>query len=295
MSQAFAVWLTGLPASGKSTITRALQTDLAAAGLEVEVLESDMVRQVLTPTPTYFREERDLFYRALAFFGSRLVEHGVPVIIDATANRRAYRDLARTLIPRFVEVAVVCPLEVCQQRDRKGTYRKALEGKSTTVPGLQESYDPPLHPDVVIDTTQLSPEAAAARIMEVLHARGYLSIARDISNEVPLSIGKEGPKIVLDARERWALDQFLTLLQEARFQPEPEAEPNRITRGAEGQIIVPVQVKAEAPSLDLALLMGQKAQHLYKQTACRFVLAQRPEKDPKGLAYLWDGKDWRPC
>lgn len=185
MSQAFAVWLTGLPASGKSTVTRELQTRLAAAGFEAEVLESDTVRRVITPTPTYFQEERDLFYRALAFFGSRLVEHGVPVIFDATANRSAYRDLARSLIPRFVEVAVVCPLEVCQQRDRKGTYRKALEGKSSTMPGLQESYDPPRHPDVVIDTTQLSPKVAAAQIIEVLKARGYLLAARDIQEISP--------------------------------------------------------------------------------------------------------------
>jgi adenylylsulfate kinase len=180
MSHAFAVWLTGLPASGKSTVTRELQISLAAAGFEAEVLESDTVRKVITPTPTYSQEERNLFYRALAFFGSRLVAHGVPVIFDATATRRAYRDLARTLIPRFVEIAVVCPLEVCQQRDRKGTYRKALEGKSSTVPGLQESYDPPLHPDVVIDTTQLGPEAAAAKVMEALHARGYLSATRNV-------------------------------------------------------------------------------------------------------------------
>jgi adenylylsulfate kinase len=145
---------------------------------------------VITSTPTYSQEERDLFYRALAFFGSRLVAHGVPVLFDATANRRAYRDLARTLIPRFVEVAVVCPLEVCQQRDRKGIYRKAMEGKSATVPGLQESYDPPLNPEVTVDTTQLSPKAAAAKIMEVLHTRGYLSTARDIPDEFPLSAGK---------------------------------------------------------------------------------------------------------
>jgi adenylylsulfate kinase len=185
MSHAFAVWLTGLPASGKSTVTRELQISLAAAGFEAEVLESDTVRKVITSTPTYSQEERDLFYRALAFFGSRLVAHGVPVLFDATANRRAYRDLGRTLIPRFVEVAVVCPLEVCQQRDRKGIYRKAMEGKSATVPGLQESYDPPLNPEVTVDTTQLSPKAAAARIIEVLRERGYLGAARGIPEEIP--------------------------------------------------------------------------------------------------------------
>jgi len=180
MSEAFAVWLTGLPASGKSTIAHELSAALAEAGLAVEILESDAMRRVVTPTPTYFREERDVFYRALAFCGSRLAAHGVPVIFDATANRRAYRDLARTLIPRFLEVAIVCPLEVCQHRDLKGTYRKAVEGVSQTVPGLQEQYEPPLQPEVVVDTTQLSPRKAVERIMEALQTLGYLSAARDV-------------------------------------------------------------------------------------------------------------------
>jgi len=185
MSEAFAVWLTGLPASGKSTIVHELSVALAEAGLAVEVLESDAMRRVVTPTPTYFREERDIFYRALAFCGSRLVAHGVPVIFDATANRRAYRDLARTLIPRFLEVAIVCPLEVCQHRDLKGTYRKAVEGVSQTVPGLQEQYEPPLQPEVVLDTTRLNPKSAAELLLEALRARGYLVEARAIQETPP--------------------------------------------------------------------------------------------------------------
>jgi adenylylsulfate kinase len=293
MNTAFAIWLTGLPASGKSTIAREVRAGLALAGLEAEVLESDAVRRVITPAPTYFREERDLFYRALAFCGGRLVAYGVPVIFDATANRREYRNLARNLIPHFVEVAVMCPLEVCQQRDRKGTYRKAIEGKSTTVPGLQESYDPPLSPEVTVDTSLLRPEAAAARIIEALHDRGYLAAARGIHEEFPPMPLKTDGRIALDAREELALTQFLAMLQEERFWSEPKVERSRITRGPEGQIIVPVLVSADTPSLSMALLMGQKAEHLYKQTTCRFVLAQHPEKDPKGRTYVWDGKDWR--
>ena len=293
MNTAFAVWLTGLPASGKSTIACALQTGLRAAGLEPEVLESDAVRKVITPAPTYFREERDLFYRALAFCGGRLAAHGVPVIIDATANRREYRDLARTLIPHFLEVAVMCPLEVCRQRDRKGTYRKAVAGKSTTVPGLQESYDPPLNPEVVVDTSLLSPEAGAARIIEALYERGYLAAARGIQEEVPPMPIKTDGKVALDAREEQALGRFMTLLQEEQFGLEAKPDRSRIARGPEGQIIVPVLVGAATPSVSMALLMGQKAEHLYKQTTCRFVLAQRPEKDPQGRTYVWDGKGWR--
>src|SRR3712207_6078005 len=111
--RSFAIWLTGLPASGKSTITGTLAPRLEACGLSVEVLESDAVRRVLTPSPTYAGEERDLFYRALAWAGSRLVAHGVTVIFDATANRRRYRDFARDLIPHFVEVVIECPVQVC--------------------------------------------------------------------------------------------------------------------------------------------------------------------------------------
>jgi adenylylsulfate kinase len=144
----------------------------------VEVLESDAVRKQITPAPTYSLEERDLFYRALAFFGSRLVAHGVPVILDATANRRAYRDQARALIANFIEVAVVCPLDVCRRRDYKGIYRRAGEGGSMTVPGVQEPYEPPLNPEITIDTTRLMPDAAAELVLEVLQARGFLQAAR---------------------------------------------------------------------------------------------------------------------
>lgn len=175
MGQAFAVWLTGLPASGKSAIAKKLREKLNDTGIVAEVLESDAVRRHLTPKPSYQREERDLFYRAFAFFGSRLVRHGVPVIFDATANQRAYRDFARSLIPHFLEVAVLCPLSTCIQRDQKGTYQKGVERISFTVPGLQDPYEPPLKPELEIDTTVLTPEAGATRIMDALQQRGYLA------------------------------------------------------------------------------------------------------------------------
>ncbi|MBH0176865.1 MAG: adenylyl-sulfate kinase [Nitrospira sp.] len=164
--QAFAIWLTGLPASGKSTIVAALIPQLKSLSRPVEVLESDAVRRVLTPTPTYSREERDLFYRALAFMGARLVAHGVAVIFDATANRRAYRDFARSLIPNFIEVAVECPLALCMQRDYKGTYQRGRRGESTTVPGLQEPYEAPLNPEVKIDTGKVQGKEAAGVILK---------------------------------------------------------------------------------------------------------------------------------
>jgi adenylylsulfate kinase len=162
-----AIWLTGLPASGKSTIAAALKPQLEALGLSVDVLESDTVRRTLTPVATYSQMERDLFYRALAFMGAKLVSHGVTVIFDATANRRVYRDFGRSLIPKFIEVAVECPLELAMQRDYKGTYQRGQRGESSTVPGLQDPYEAPLNPEVRIDTTKVITSEAADMIMDV--------------------------------------------------------------------------------------------------------------------------------
>ena len=168
---AFGIWITGLPASGKSTIVSVLRPQLEALGLVVDVLESDEARRLLTPQATYSPEERDLFYRALAFTGQRLVAHGVTVLFDATASRQAYRDFARSMIPRFIEVAVECPLAVCIERDRKGTYQKGLRGESTTVPGLQTPYESPTKPELCIDTTKTSAHEAARQISDIVRAR----------------------------------------------------------------------------------------------------------------------------
>jgi adenylylsulfate kinase len=170
---AFAIWITGLPASGKSTIVSALIPQLEAMGLAVEVLESDEVRRVVTPIPTNSEAERDLFYRALAFTGQRLVAHGVTVVFDATASRRVYRDFARSVIPRFIEVAVECPLTTCMERDRKGTYRKGQRGESLTVPGLQSPYEAPINPDLRINTTTTPSGDAARQICDLVKAKFF--------------------------------------------------------------------------------------------------------------------------
>lgn len=168
---AFAMWITGLPASGKSTIVSALKPQLERLGLTVEVLESDEVRRIITPTPTYSEAERDFFYRALVFTGQKLVAHGVTVVFDATASRRVYRDFARSVIARFIEVSVECPLATCMERDKKGTYRKGQLGESLTVPGLQSLYESPINPDLRIDTTTTLASDAAHRICDLVESK----------------------------------------------------------------------------------------------------------------------------
>ncbi|MEX2213518.1 MAG: adenylyl-sulfate kinase [Phycisphaeraceae bacterium] len=176
--QAFAVWLTGLPGSGKSTITRELVLQLQEHEIDSAVLESDVLRRVLTPTPTYSEEERDTFYGALLHMGRLLVNHGVPVIFDATANRRRYRDAAREHISRFLEVYVATPIELCARRDPKGLYRQASDGdpspQSRTLPGVGAEYEPPMHADLVIDTKTTDANTAAAGIVTRLQERGWI-------------------------------------------------------------------------------------------------------------------------
>ncbi|MCX8205196.1 MAG: adenylyl-sulfate kinase [Candidatus Nezhaarchaeota archaeon] len=170
----FAIWLTGIPSSGKSTIAKRLEEELRAHGVDVEVLESDEVRKHLTPRPTYTEEERDAFYSALVFIGELLAKHGISVIFDATANKRAYRDEARRRIKKFVEVYVKCPLDEAMRRDSKGLYKKALRGEITSLPGLQVPYEEPLNPEVVVDTSRTEPEKAVEAIIVKLREGSFL-------------------------------------------------------------------------------------------------------------------------
>lgn len=166
---AFGVWITGLPASGKSTLTKALTAQLTQRGIDVAVLESDELRKVLTPDPHYDDSERDRFYAQMNYIGALLIRHGVPVIFDATANRRAWREEARRTIAKFIEVYVRSPIEVCMARDPKGIYRQGQ-----AVPGLQTPYEPPEHPDVVVEGDREKPESGARRVMAKLIEQGYI-------------------------------------------------------------------------------------------------------------------------
>ena len=159
----FALWLTGLPASGKSAIARELLRLLHERGVEASVLESDVMRTQLTPFPRY-ETDRDFFYSSLAEVGALLVERGRPVLLDATANRRAYREAARHRIARFAEVYVDTPLEVCKARDPKGLYRQ----------GMKMAYEPPLAAELVVHGGRDSAPQSAARIVTLLERRGWI-------------------------------------------------------------------------------------------------------------------------
>lgn len=174
VEKGFAIWITGLPASGKSTLARAVEAELDRRGINVAVLESDALRKVFTPRPRYDADERELFYGALVHVGAILADHGVSVVFDATANRRVWRDKARGTIGKFIEVYAECPLEVCVARDPKGIYRRGRTGEAPFVPGLSAEYEPPDRPEVVVRSDREEPRDAAARVVAALVERGYL-------------------------------------------------------------------------------------------------------------------------
>jgi adenylylsulfate kinase len=174
MQHAPAIWITGLPASGKSTLARALGEELSRHGIHATVIESDTARRIITPEPTYDEEERDLFYAAITYAAALLTQQGIPVIVDATANRRRYRDRARELIPAFVEIYVECPRQVCVARDRKGVYEFAINAESNNVPGAGAPYERPILPEFLVHGDREDPHQAARRIVEALFDKRLL-------------------------------------------------------------------------------------------------------------------------
>jgi protein-L-isoaspartate(D-aspartate) O-methyltransferase len=168
----WAIWITGLPGSGKSAIARTVAARLMSEGEAVTVLEMDAVRKTLTPSPTYSNAEREAVYRALVYIGAAQVQRGHPVIFDATGHRRAWRDLARETIPCFAEVQLHCPVEVCRQREAArprghapaGIYARSAE-PGARVPGVNVEYEPALSAELHIDTVSQSVDAAAAAIV----------------------------------------------------------------------------------------------------------------------------------
>ena len=166
----FAVWLTGLSGSGKSAIARELLAQLHARGVDAAVLESDVLRTQLTPFPRYDEADREFFYGAMVETGLVLLKMR-PVLFDATANLRKYRDAARQRIARFAEIYVDTPLELCRARDTKGLYKA---GKTANLPGVGALYEPPLAPELTVHGDRGTPEAAAAMILAFLAGKRWI-------------------------------------------------------------------------------------------------------------------------
>lgn len=161
------VWLTGLPRAGKSTLARAAAERLAAGGERPILLDSDDVRGALVPPPGYDPAARDAFYATLGRLAALLARQGFVVLVPATAHRRAYREAARALAPRFVEVYVATPVDECRRRDPAGLYASTARA---ALPGAGVAYEAPLAADVVA-AAGADPTAVDAIVAQVAAAR----------------------------------------------------------------------------------------------------------------------------
>lgn len=159
------IWITGLPSSGKSTLAEALLPRLRASGRSVLWLDSDDLRRVLTPAPTYSAAERDWFYGAIAAIAARAAQGGVTVLISATAPLRKYRDHARSSVDRFLEVYLACDRELLLARDPKGLYRRSAAGEIANLPGAGATYEPPIAPELSFDSGRMSCSEMAGAIL----------------------------------------------------------------------------------------------------------------------------------
>ena len=174
--QGVCVWFTGLSCAGKSTIAEILTVLLQEHGRQVTLLDGDVVRTHLSQGLGFSKEDRDLNIRRIGFVAAEIVRHGGAVICAAVSPYRATRNEVRNMIGRdaFVEVFVDTPLEVCEQRDSKGMYAKARRGEIKQFTGIDDPYEPPQQPELVLNTVDQSAEDNARSIVDYLARQGFL-------------------------------------------------------------------------------------------------------------------------
>lgn len=170
----FTIWFTGLSGAGKSTLAEVIERRLKDQGRNVEILDGDIVRTHLSKGLGFSREDRDTNIKRIAFVSSLLTRNGVVCISAAIAPYREAREWARREIGDFVEVYLKCPIEVCRRRDVKGLYKLVDEGKIKNFTGVDDPYEEPENPELVIETDKESVGESVSRIFAKLVELGYL-------------------------------------------------------------------------------------------------------------------------
>jgi adenylylsulfate kinase len=170
----FVVWLTGLSGSGKTTIGRSLEEELVKLGLSVELLDGDEVRKQLSPDLGFTKSDREMHARRVVYLSKLLARNGIVTLVSLIAPYRSFREYARNEIKDYVEIYVKTPIETCIKRDPKGLYKKALNGEIKDMTGLQDPYEEPVNPELVIETERFTVEESARNILVVLKELGYV-------------------------------------------------------------------------------------------------------------------------
>jgi adenylylsulfate kinase len=171
----FTVWFTGLSGAGKSTIAEMLYHEFQSRGMKTEILDGDVVRQNLSKGLGFSKEDRDTNILRIGFVAELLTRNGVATICCPISPYRQTRDQVRETVGAFVEIYVHATIEeLAQNRDPKGLYKKALAGQITGFTGVDDPYEAPEHPELVLDTMVETPEDSLQRTLTRLMELGYL-------------------------------------------------------------------------------------------------------------------------
>jgi sulfate adenylyltransferase len=175
-AQGVCIWFTGLSASGKSTTAETLERLVLEQGRRVTMLDGDVVRTHLSKGLGFNKEDRDVNIRRIGFVASEIVRHGGFVVCAAISPYRAIRDEVRGMMEkgRFIEVYVDTPIQVCEQRDPKGLYVQARQGRLKGFTGIDDPYEPPLQAEITLDTVANSEGENARLILDYLIQRGLV-------------------------------------------------------------------------------------------------------------------------
>jgi adenylylsulfate kinase len=166
----FTLWFTGLSGAGKTTLARLVEGEIRSRGHKVEMLDGDIIRTNLSKGLGFSKEDRDTNIRRIGFVCGLLTRNDVITIAAAISPYREARDEVRHQIGSFVEVYVKCPIEVLMKRDVKGLYKRALAGEIKDFTGVDDPYEEPLAPEIIVYTDLEAPEESARHIITKLEA-----------------------------------------------------------------------------------------------------------------------------
>ncbi|HZP46831.1 MAG TPA: adenylyl-sulfate kinase [Candidatus Binataceae bacterium] len=175
MQHGFTLWFTGLSGAGKSTLANLVADELRARQHRVEILDGDEVRTNLSKGLGFSKEDRDTNIRRIGWVCRLLARNGVIAISAAISPYRSVREEVRKMHDRFFEVYVECPLDTLVERDVKGLYKKALAGEIKNFTGVDDPYEPPLAPELVVNSHTETREESLARLLAALEAKGFIN------------------------------------------------------------------------------------------------------------------------
>ena len=264
-SSGFTVWLTGMSGAGKSTLAQGLANRLRRLGKIVDVLDGDEVEKMLSIGNAGTKDERNAEARKLAWI-CRLVTRGGGIIFQSAIESpyRETREEARRQIGRFAEVFVECPTETLIHRDRSGKYKKALAGELKTLVGITEPYEPPAHPEVVIDTSKYTVDESVEHILGQLVAQRLL--------DPSVAAMRARPKLQARANPSKRVEP----VKPAAAEKPAKAAVEKPAKAAAEKKALPKVVKLPAPRPAARPAKAQRSAPAKKNAAARTARAERP-------------------